>query len=119
MADRVALMARNHIGDVGVRAVKTAQPDRSMDFTFINDGKDKWGLGFLVTASHVPGKRSAGSLSWGGLDNTYFWIDPARGIAGVVLMQLLPFADTKALAIYDVFERGVYQLADASTARVP
>ena len=25
-------------------------------------------------------------------------------------MQLLPFADTKALAIYDTFERGVYQL---------
>jgi hypothetical protein len=30
------------------------------------------------------------------------------------MMQLLPFADTKALAICDTFERGVYQLADAS-----
>jgi len=110
----VALMARNHIGDVGVRAIKTAQPDLSMDFTFIDDGMDKWGLGFLITSRHVAGKRSAGSLSWGGIDNTYFWIDPARGIAGVILMQLLPFADTKALAIYDTFERGVYQLADAS-----
>ena len=59
----------------------------------------------------MAGKRSAGSLSWGGINNTYFWIDPARGIAGVVMMQLLPFADTKALAIYDTFERGVYQLA--------
>ena len=44
-ADTVALMGRNQIGDVGVRALKTAQPDRSMDFTFVNDGKDKWGLG--------------------------------------------------------------------------
>jgi CubicO group peptidase (beta-lactamase class C family) len=113
-ADTVALMTRNQIGDVGVPAVKTAQPELSMDFTFINDGSDKWGLGFLVTTTHVSGKRSAGSLSWGGLHNTYFWIDPARGIAGVVMMQLLPFADTKALAIYDTFERGVYQLADAS-----
>ena len=112
-ADTVALMTRNHIGEVGVPAVKTAQPDLSMDFTFINDGKDKWGLGFLLTTSHVTGKRSAGSLSWGGLGNTYFWIDPSRGITGVVMMQLLPFADTKALAIYDAFERGVYQLADA------
>jgi CubicO group peptidase (beta-lactamase class C family) len=57
----------------------------------------------------------AGSLSWGGLYNTYFWIDPARGIAGVVMMQFRPFADTKALAIYDTFERGVYQLSDASS----
>jgi methyl acetate hydrolase len=69
-AGTVALMGRNHIGDVGVHAVKTAQPDRSMDFTFINDGKDKWGLGFLITTNHVAGKRSAGSLSWGGIDNT-------------------------------------------------
>ena len=111
-ADTIALMGRNHIGDVGVPAVKTAQPERSMDFTFINDGKDKWGLGFLITTNHVAGKRSAGSLSWGGIDNTYFWIDPARGVAGVIMLQFLPFADTKALAIYDTFERGVYQLAD-------
>ena len=113
-ADTVALMSRNQIGDVGVRALKTAQPGLSMDFTFIDDGKDRWGLGFLITTRHVAGKRSAGSLSWGGINNTYFWIDPARGIAGVVMMQFLPFADTKALAIYDTFERGVYQLADAS-----
>ncbi len=113
-ADPVALMGNNHIGDVGVRAVKTAQPDLSRDFTFISGGKDKWGLGFLVTTEHVAGKRSAGSLSWGGIYNTYFWIDPARGIAGVIMMQVLPFADTRALAIYDAFERGVYQLADAS-----
>ena len=113
-ADTVALMTRNHIGEMGVRAVRTAQPDLSMDFTFIDDGMDKWGLGFLLTTRHVAGKRSAGTLSWGGIDNTYFWIDPARGIAGVVMMQFLPFADTTALAIYDTFERGVYQLADAS-----
>ena len=115
-SDTVALMGENHIGEVGVPAVKTAEPDRSMDFTFVDDGKDKWGLGFLRTSRHVPGKRSAGSLSWGGINNTYFWIDPVRGVAGVVLMQFLPFADTKALAIYDAFERGVYHLADATLA---
>jgi CubicO group peptidase (beta-lactamase class C family) len=111
--DTVALLSRNHMGGIGVRALKTAQPDLSMDFTFVNDGKDKWGLGFMISADRAAGKRSAGSLSWGGLDNTYFWIDPARGVAAVVLMQLLPFADTKALAIYGTFERGVYQLLDA------
>jgi methyl acetate hydrolase len=112
-ADTIALMTRNQIGEIGVHAVKTAQPERSMDFTFVNDEQDKWGLGFLLTTDHVPGRRSAGSLSWGGINNTYFWIDRARGIAGVAMMQLLPFADTQALAIFDTFERGVYQLADA------
>ena len=113
-AATVALMSRNQIGSVSVTALKTAQPERSMDFSFVNDGKDRWGLGFLLTTEHVPGKRSAGSMSWGGINNTYFWIDPARGVAGVMLTQFLPFADTKALALYDTFERGVYQLLDAS-----
>ena len=97
-AETVALMGQNHIGAVSVPALKTALP-RSADFTFIADGRDKWGLGFLITADQVPGKRSPGSLSWGGINNTFFWIDPERGIAGVIMMQYLPFADAKALAV--------------------
>jgi methyl acetate hydrolase len=111
-AETVALMGQNNIGAVSVPALKTALP-RSADFTFIADGRDKWGLGFLITTDQAPGKRSPGSLSWGGINNTYFWIDPSRGIAGVILMQYLPFADAKALAVYDAFERGAYQLATA------
>ena len=111
-AETVALMGQNHIGAVSVPALKTALP-RSADFSFIADGRDKWGLGFLITVDQVPGKRSPGSLSWGGINNTYFWIDPSRGIAGVILMQYLPFADAKALAVYDAFERGAYQLVSA------
>jgi methyl acetate hydrolase len=113
-AKSVELMGQNAIGALGVPALKTALPDRSDDFSFVADGRDKWGLGFLITVDAVPGKRSAGSLSWGGINNTYFWLDPTRGITGVILMQFLPFADRKALALYDTFERGVYQLADAT-----
>jgi hypothetical protein len=40
----------------------------------------------------------------------YFWIDRERERSGVILMQFLPFADPKALALCDAFERGVYQL---------
>jgi methyl acetate hydrolase len=107
-------MGSNQIGELGVGALKTAMPERSNDFAFIDDGRDKWGLGFLITTAQVTGKRSAGSLSWGGINNTYFWIDPTRGVAGVIMMQFLPFADAKALAVYDTFERGVYHLAGAS-----
>jgi CubicO group peptidase (beta-lactamase class C family) len=111
-AETVALMGQNQIGALSVPALKSALP-RSADFTFIADGRDKWGLGFLITTDQVPGKRSPGSLSWGGINNTYFWIDPSRGTAGVVLMQYLPFADLKALAVYDAFERCAYELVSA------
>jgi CubicO group peptidase (beta-lactamase class C family) len=109
--DSVAEMGRNQIGPVGVRALVSAQPDRSRDLTFIADGRDKWGLGFLISTDGTRERRSAGSLSWGGINNTYFWIDPQRGVAGVVLMQFLPFADPQALEFYAEFERGVYRLA--------
>jgi CubicO group peptidase (beta-lactamase class C family) len=110
--ETVALIGQNHIGAVSVPALKTALP-RSRDFSFIAGGRDKWGLGFLITVDQVAGKRSAGSLSWGGINNTYFWIDPSRGIAGTIMMQFLPFADPQALAVYAAFERGAYRLADA------
>jgi len=111
-AETVALMGQNHIGSVTVPALASALP-RSRDFTFVADGRDKFGLGFLITTDHVPGKRSAGSLSWGGINNTYFWVDQSRGIAGVIMLQYLPFADPAALTVHDAFERAAYQLADA------
>ena len=111
-AETVALMGQNHIGAVSVPAHESVLP-RSADFTFIADGRDKWGIGFLITTDQVPGKRSPGSLSWGGINNTYFWIDPVSGIASVIMMQYLPFADAKALAVHDAFERGAYQLVNA------
>jgi methyl acetate hydrolase len=111
-AETVKLMEQNQIGAVTVPALKSALP-RSADFTFIADGRDKWGLGFLITVDQLPGMRSPGSLSWGGINNTYFWIDPARGIAGTIMMQYLPFADANALAAYRAFELGAYQLVKA------
>jgi CubicO group peptidase (beta-lactamase class C family) len=97
--------SRNQIGEVGAPRA----PEVSGDFTFIADGRDKFGLGFLITADQHTGKRSPGSLSWVRINSAYFWVDPAQGVAGVVLMQYRPFADARALAVYDAFERAVYR----------
>lgn len=110
--ESVALMAQNHIGAVSLHAMKSAQPELSADCIFIDEGRDKWGLGFQITTAPAPGKRSPGSLSWGGINNTFFWVDPSRGVAGVIMMQFLPFVDPKALGVYDTFERGVYRMVE-------
>ena len=52
--------------------------------------------------------RSPGSMSWAGIFNTYYWLDPRRRLAGVIMTQILPFADHEAVALYGAFERGVY-----------
>jgi bifunctional non-homologous end joining protein LigD len=52
--------------------------------------------------------RGHDSLARAGLGNTHFWIDRVNGVAGVILMQLIPFADAKALAVFDGFEKALY-----------
>src|SRR5438876_1232656 len=64
--------------------------------------------GFVIRTEVAPTGRSAGSLCWAGLGNTYFWIDPTRRVAGVILTQILPFADAAVLDMYDQFERAIY-----------
>jgi methyl acetate hydrolase len=106
--DTVRLMTENAIGDLTVQLLKTAMPASSNDAEFFPGMVKKWSLGFMISTEAVPGRRRARSLAWAGLGNTYFWIDPGKGVAGVILMQLLPFADPKALAIFDGFEKAVY-----------
>jgi methyl acetate hydrolase len=106
--ETVQAMARNAIGDLTVQLLKSAIPTSSNDAEFFPGMVKKWGLGFMISKEAVPGGRSAGSLAWAGLGNTYFWIDATKGVAGVILMQLLPFADTKSLALFDRYEKAVY-----------
>jgi CubicO group peptidase (beta-lactamase class C family) len=48
-------------------------------------------------------------MSWAGIFNTEFWIDPKREIGGILLMQMLPFYDDDAIRILQGFERLVNQ----------
>jgi len=109
--ETVAMMGKNQIGDVNVVVLKSVLPDSSLDAEFFPGMVKKWGLGFMINTETAPTGRSAGSLAWAGLANTYFWIDPTKNIAGVILMQLLPFADPQALQTFADFESGLYKVA--------
>ena len=106
--ETIRVMTTNAIGDLNVQPLKTVVPHLSHDAEFFPGMPKKWSTGFMISTEAVPGGRSSGSLAWAGLGNTYFWIDPVKSIAGVILMQLLPFADPKALALLDEFEKAVY-----------
>ena len=106
--ETVRAMRENQMGDINVRLLKTAIPPYSNDAEFFPGMVKKWGLGFMINTERVPGGRSAGSLTWAGLGNTYFWIDPKKRVAGVILTQLVPFADAKVLDLYGRFEAAIY-----------
>src|SRR5262249_32261851 len=115
--EAVGLMGQNSIGDLVVTKMVSADPNISNDVDFYPGMVKKHGLSFLINTAQTPEGRSAGSLAWAGLANSYFWIDPARDVAGVILMQLFPFADQKCLEALAVFERNVYDGLNASGAR--
>jgi methyl acetate hydrolase len=107
--ETVALMSQNHMGDLNVTEMKTAAPAVSHDANFWPGMACKWGLSFLINPERTPQGRSAGSLAWAGLANTFFWIDPSQRVTGVYLTQVLPFFDHKAIGLFRDYETAVYQ----------
>jgi methyl acetate hydrolase len=112
--ETVAMMCQNHIGDLNVTTLKTANPASSNDANLFPGMVQKWGLSFDINTEPGPAGRSAGSIAWAGLFNTYFWVDPSKHVTGVIMTQLLPFADEHVLKLFADFERGVYQAVASS-----
>ena len=101
-------LARNHIGDLRPGPLKTVDPSISLDFELFPETPKAWGLATLINSENAPTGRSAGSLGWAGVFNTYFWVDFEKGIAGVFLSQALPFGDREILDLFYRFETSVY-----------
>lgn len=93
-------------------AINTGVPAMSCDADFTEGGTAGHSLGFIYSREAGPTGRSAGTLSWGGLFNTYYWIDRAKGVAGATFAQVLPFADERCLRMHAAFETAVYEAAE-------
>jgi len=106
--ETVETMSVNQMGGNRVQALKTAMPTLSNDAEFFPGMPKTWGLSFMINTEPAPTGRSAGSLAWAGLANSYYWIDPAKGIAGAYATQILPFVDEKSLPLFFEFETAVY-----------
>jgi CubicO group peptidase (beta-lactamase class C family) len=107
--ETVEMMSVNQMGDCRVVELKTAMPAYSNDAEFFPGIEKSWGLSFMINEEEAPTGRSAGSLAWAGLANSYYWIDPTKGIGGAFMTQILPFVDVKAAPLYFDFETAVYR----------
>jgi methyl acetate hydrolase len=108
----VTAMTKNQIGELFAEPQNTAHLTRSNDFIFM-DGTQKFGFGVMVESRDQATGRPQGSYGWGGLYNTYYWVDPHLEIAATIMMQVVPFADPGCVALYQRFERAVYDVLDA------
>jgi CubicO group peptidase (beta-lactamase class C family) len=106
--ETVTLMMQNQIGELNVHEMRSAQAPFSRSFDQFPGQPHKWGLSFDINTQPGPNGRSAGSISWAGLLNCYFWLDPVRHVTGTLFTQVLPFYDERVVAPYGAFERELY-----------
>src|SRR5579863_3732719 len=101
----VKMMGENNIGSIFVELQPDADKLRTKPFP-LGAGHDKFGLGFQIASDNPQYAkfRSPGSMSWAGIFNTEFWIDPVKHIGGVQMMQVLPFYDDGAIRTLRDFE---------------
>ncbi len=80
----VKLMGQNAMGSIFVQLQPDADKQRTKPFP-LGAGKTRFGLGFQIAATirRAKGFRSPGSMSWAGIFNTEFWVDPVKQVGGV------------------------------------
>jgi CubicO group peptidase (beta-lactamase class C family) len=108
-ASTIDLMLTPQMGALKVGQQPAADAARSRPFP-TGVGEDTWGFGFQIAAPTVAvaNARRPGSVTWAGINNTHFFIDPATGLGVMVLMQVLPFYDAGALRVFHGFEERLY-----------
>ncbi|GAC1046274.1 serine hydrolase domain-containing protein [Rhizobium sp. No.120] len=110
--ETVDTMFQNHIGDLKVVKMETSAPQWSNSFDQFPGAVHKWGLSFDINMEPGPNGRSAGSVSWAGLLNSFYWIDPKKKIIGTLFTQTLPFFDERVVNLYGAFEKALYGTID-------
>jgi methyl acetate hydrolase len=106
--ESIPLLYANQVGDLEAGILPTFAPEMSNTANFFPAMRKKWSLAGLINPERAPTGRSAGSLAWAGLYNTYFWLDPSAQVTGLILTQILPFADHAVVETFGQFERAIY-----------
>ena len=101
-------LLQNQIGSVQIPVLKSANPAVTADVELFPGLKKSHSMAFMRVDEDVPGARSAGSQTWAGVLNTHYWFDPAANLAGLIMTQLLPFADPRFMQTYAAFEQAAY-----------
>ena len=105
----VSCMFRNQIGNLAISPLKSFNKSLTLDYEIYPNVEKHWGYGLLINSKKMANKRKAGSGSWAGVLNTYFWVDPKSDVAGVFLTQTLPCYSPNLLNAFEKFEELAYK----------
>ncbi|KAI1610496.1 beta-lactamase family protein [Exophiala viscosa] len=68
-----------------------------------------WGLSFALTLRAGSTGRSAGTASWEGLPNLYWFADRQNGLGGIIAAQVLPYGDKPIVRLSEEIETAIYK----------
>lgn len=83
-------------------------PTTSNSIEFFPGQAKGWSTSFLINHEDQVGRRKAGSGTWAGINNLYYWVDLKSGKLGLVFTHLKPFLDPTVLGLFDKLEEFVY-----------
>ena len=63
-----------------------------------------------VAMEDVPGHKRKGSVTWKGMTNSHWWVDPVSGIGGTLYVQVLPYGTKAVVDLSKELETEVYNL---------
>jgi methyl acetate hydrolase len=108
----VRMMNENQIGDISMEnAGDFFNPAACCDLRNNNliTSTTKWGLAYLIDNEDKPYGRKAGTVLWGGVFNTLYYIDYKSGLAVSLYTQNLPFNNAETNLLFERFSELVYE----------
>lgn len=110
--ETVELAFSDHLAGAPLPEImRSAMPELTNDVPSL-PVRQGWGLGFNLLLEDIPGMRRAGTGSWAGLFNCYYWVDHATGVTAALLTQVLPFFDARIVQTMLAFNGAVFSAVD-------
>ncbi|KAG5362903.1 Acyltransferase LovD [Yarrowia sp. B02] len=68
-----------------------------------------WGISFMQTIEPTESGRGPEVGWWSGIINHFWWVDRAKGVAGLCQAQILPFGDEPVMNLWQTVEAETYK----------
>ena len=102
-------MIQNQVGEINLNPEsRHFDPGVCCNFNGLMGENSKWGLAFMIDNNSKEYGRQAGTVAWGGLMNTYFYIDFKSGITASIYTQHLPFNHVETTSLFEKFSEIIY-----------
>ena len=107
--ETVEEMTKNQIGDIKMDSEGNYfNPEYCCDLNGLATNSTKWGLAWAIDNQERDYGRKPGTVYWGGMMNTFFYIDYKSGVTACIFTQHIPFNHFETTSIFDKFSEIIY-----------